>query len=34
MAELTADTVEFVNEEAARVEQRATAKWLFGGAEK
>lgn len=34
MAELTADTVEFVNEEAARVEQRATAKKLFGGAEK
>ena len=34
MAELTADTVEFVNEEAARVEHRATAKKLFGGAEK
>ena len=34
MAELTADTVEFVNEEAARVEQRATVKKLFGGAEK
>ena len=34
MAELTADTVELVNEEAARVEHRATAKKLFGGAEK
>lgn len=34
MAELTADTVEFVNEEATRVEHRATAKKQFGGAEK
>ena len=34
MAELTADTVEFVNEETTRVEHRATAKKLFGGIEK
>ena len=34
IAELTADTVEFVNEEAAGVEHRATAKKLFGGGSK
>ena len=34
IAELTADTVEFVNEETSRVEHRATAKKLFGGIEK
>ena len=34
IAELDADTVEFVNEEAAGVESRATAKKLFGGTKK